>query len=101
MIHEKGTLIQLNLSTSRTGVIVSSSKFQPFFDRVYFCPMVERSMRNELEVESIVNGRTFTFLPSDLISIDLNKVKYNVLTLVDEKVILEIQRCVRLIMDLK
>lgn len=100
MVIRKGQLITVKfISGVRYGIVISTEIFNSRLHRLFFVPADQRYKRHELEVQSTLNGKVYTFQPEHLISIS-DRILVSSSGQSSVELTEEICKRVRLIMDL-
>jgi len=100
MVIIKGQLITVQFgSGGRFGIIISTEVFNSTIHRLFFVPADQRYKRHELEVQSILKGKVYTFQPEHLISLS-DRMSISLSGQAPVELTEEICKRVRLIMDL-
>jgi len=100
MVVTKGELITVQFGSGvRYGIIISTEIFNSRIHRLFFVPADQRYKRHELEVQTTINGKIYTFQPEHLLSLS---DRMSIISVGQASVELteEICKRVRLIMDL-
>ncbi|MDA3938458.1 MAG: hypothetical protein PF693_03990 [Spirochaetia bacterium] len=100
MVVKKGQLITVQFSSGvRYGIIISTEVFNSTIHRLFFVPADQRCKRHELEVQTTINGKEYTFQPEHLISLS-DRMSITPAGQAPSELTEEICRRVRLTMDL-
>ena len=100
MVIRKGQLITVRFSSGvRYGIVISTGIFNSRLHRLFFVPADQRYKRHELEVQTTLNGKVYTFQPEHLISLS-DRMSISPSGQSPVELTEEICKRVRLIMDL-
>ena len=100
MVVPKGQLITVKFGSGiRYGIIISTEIFNSTIHRLFFVPADQRYKRHELEVQSTINGKVYTFQPEHLLSLS-DRMSITPTGQASVELTEEICKRVRLIMDL-
>ena len=100
MVVKKGQLITVQFGSGvRYGIVISTEIFNSTIHRLFFVPADQRYKRHELEVQTTLTGKVYTFQPEHLISLS-DSMPISLSGQASVELTEEICKRVRLIMDL-